>query len=241
MISDQHARIERLDQCLDEIGALGIERVWSLGDLVGYGDDAAMVVKTTRERCELSLKGNHDASVVGEADWFYELIPDWLKLTHRRARAQLDQDHLDWIKSLKPAARRDGVCLYHGSFSDPLFGSSEDFEEALRIFSSGARISLVGHTHLPLAMGYSGGREVELIQPAGGEAVDLTRRKQWILNPGTSGLYQSDRWPDNVPPKTRAGRENQIDRRSGWMELSDDRAVWHRFGPTPSPRVTQGD
>ena len=65
LISDIHANLEALTAVFDDIDRQGdIDAVYCLGDLVGYGPDPAQVVDLVRERCEFTLKGNHDLAIV---------------------------------------------------------------------------------------------------------------------------------------------------------------------------------
>ena len=41
-------------------------RCWCLGDLVGYGAQPDDCVQLARDRCDLSLAGNHDLVVTGD-------------------------------------------------------------------------------------------------------------------------------------------------------------------------------
>ena len=45
---------------------LTAEEVWCLGDLVGYGAQPDECVQLCRDRCDLSLAGNHDLVVTGD-------------------------------------------------------------------------------------------------------------------------------------------------------------------------------
>ena len=59
----------------------GVDEIWCLGDLVGYGAQPDECVALARERCDLCLAGNHDLVVTGELD-----IADF-SLERRRGRA----------------------------------------------------------------------------------------------------------------------------------------------------------
>lgn len=66
VISDVHANLPALEAVLDDIEARGIERVWCLGDTVGYGASPVECLRLVREQCELVLAGNHDLAAVGD-------------------------------------------------------------------------------------------------------------------------------------------------------------------------------
>lgn len=66
VISDVHGNLQALEAVLADIDARGIERIWCLGDTVGYGAQPVECLRLVRERCELVLAGNHDLAVVGD-------------------------------------------------------------------------------------------------------------------------------------------------------------------------------
>ena len=74
IISDVHSNIQALDTALEWIDDQGIEEIICLGDVVGYGADPNVCCERIRERCRVTLMGNHDAAVVGvmDTDYYYD-------------------------------------------------------------------------------------------------------------------------------------------------------------------------
>ncbi len=68
MISDIHANLPALEAVLAAIDAAGVEEIWCLGDVVGYGAEPDACADLVRERCSLCLVGNHDLAVLGVLD-----------------------------------------------------------------------------------------------------------------------------------------------------------------------------
>ena len=66
LLSDVHGNLPAFEAVLADIEAAGAEQLWCLGDLVGYGAQPDECVALARERCDLSLAGNHDLVVTGE-------------------------------------------------------------------------------------------------------------------------------------------------------------------------------
>lgn len=66
VISDVHANLPALVAVLDDIKCRGIDRIWCLGDTVGYGAEPLQCLRLVHERCELVLAGNHDLAAVGD-------------------------------------------------------------------------------------------------------------------------------------------------------------------------------
>ena len=66
LLSDVHGNRPAFEAVLDDVDSEGAEEIWCLGDLVGYGAEPDECVALARERCNLSLAGNHDLVVTGE-------------------------------------------------------------------------------------------------------------------------------------------------------------------------------
>ena len=67
IISDVHANLPALDAVLEHAGEY--DRVWCLGDIVGYGPDPNECIDRIADLPGLMcVKGNHDAAILGEID-----------------------------------------------------------------------------------------------------------------------------------------------------------------------------
>jgi putative phosphoesterase len=161
IISDVHGNIHALDAVLADVEAQHPDRVYCLGDLVGYGAFPNEVVGRIRERGIPTIIGNYDDGVGFERD---ECGCAYKEETDR----QLGQRSLEWTKAhtiadnkaflrgLLPQIRfeADGkrVLLVHGSprkineylFEDRPLSSFERLAQ-----SSDADVILFGHTHVP--------------------------------------------------------------------------------------------
>jgi diadenosine tetraphosphatase ApaH/serine/threonine PP2A family protein phosphatase len=91
-----------------------------------------------------------------------------------------------YLEPLEPSGRENGVDLYHGSPRDPIWEYILTGEAALAALeASSARLVLVGHSHVPLAIVLNRGRLGGGLAPGDSEA-DL-RKGRWLLNPGSVG------------------------------------------------------
>ena len=70
IISDLHSNSEALEAVLEHIRAAGVERVYCLGDVVGYGPEPERCVDLVRERAQICLMGNHDEALFRDASDF---------------------------------------------------------------------------------------------------------------------------------------------------------------------------
>jgi diadenosine tetraphosphatase ApaH/serine/threonine PP2A family protein phosphatase len=183
VISDIHANLPALEAVAEAIENEAPDAVWCLGDLVGYGAQPNECVRWAMSSTAVCLAGNHDLGVLGVLDLAdfagdAATAAEWTRgVLHKAEREQL--------KALPVTAEREGVGLYHGSPRDPVWEYVLTWEAARdAIRDSGLDLTLVGHSHVPLAIvdgrGAIGGHA-----PAGHEA-DL-RHGKWLLNPGSVG------------------------------------------------------
>jgi diadenosine tetraphosphatase ApaH/serine/threonine PP2A family protein phosphatase len=184
VISDVHANRHALAAVLDAIAAAGAEELWCLGDLVGYGPQPNECCREVAARAELCLAGNHDLVVLGTLS-----IGDFAGDAAAAARwtqSVLDDDGRDFLAGLPSSGERDGVALYHGSARDPVWEYVLTDEAAWSTLqATEAPLVLVGHSHVPLAVGLAGD-ELEGGLATDGTEVDLARGRV-LLNPGSVG------------------------------------------------------
>jgi diadenosine tetraphosphatase ApaH/serine/threonine PP2A family protein phosphatase len=208
VFSDIHANAPALEAALEAVGRF--DRLWLLGDIVGYGPHPDAVVERLRELDAVAVQGNHDAAVLGRipVGAFNDLARAAVRWTAETMRPQ----NLAWLAEL-PERREEGdFTLVHGSPRDPLW------EYLLSIPAARANLGafdtpycLVGHTHHQLAFRDDDGR-VEALLAEDHPRLTLDARRS-ILNPGSVGQ------PRDGDP--RAGAMT-VDTESGVVE-------WLRF------------
>ncbi len=159
IISDIHGNLEALEAVLADIDHRGIPEVICLGDIVGYGPDPAACVDLVRDRCRVTIRGNHDDAAINGPIGFTPLARDAIEWTERVLRPRFwrggSRGRWDFLKTLPLQTKWQGFLLVHGSPRDPtseyimdreiLFDPGK-FEELFALFD---RVCLVGHTHIP--------------------------------------------------------------------------------------------
>ena len=119
LLSDVHGNLPAFEAVLDDVDSEGAEEIWCLGDLVGYGAEPDDCVALARERCNLSLAGNHDLVVTGEIP-----ISDFSSDAAAAARwtqENIAEDTMAYLKGLEPADPEREPALYHASPRDPVW------------------------------------------------------------------------------------------------------------------------
>src|SRR5687768_4102306 len=121
VISDIHSNLPALVAVLSDIESRqpGMDQLWCLGDVVGYGATPDACAALTANLAEVCLAGNHDLVVRGDLDISYfttgaEAAARWTMGTiSARTRA--------FLAPLQPLERGHPAGLYHASPRDPVW------------------------------------------------------------------------------------------------------------------------
>jgi len=187
VISDIHGNLYAFEAVLDALEKDPPDKIWSLGDTVGYGPQPNRCAALVQERATVSLAGNHDLGVLGANE-----VASLLDFRHDAAAAGrwtqevLSDEARTYLAGLEPLAKVDGVELFHASPRDPVWDyvlTAEGALDALELTE--APLVLVGHSHVALAIGIIGETLDGGLAPEGSE-VDLASGR-WLLNPGSVG------------------------------------------------------
>lgn len=165
IISDVHANAEALRTVLADIERRGVKRIFSLGDIIGYGPDPLECVDLVRTHCEWSLMGNHDFSVLYEPTNFnpgaeqaaywtrsqFDAEPDAAKRASRyEFLGQLRVRVMDKVPETEIP-----LLAVHGSPRRPIneYIFPDDCisapDKVSTIFERVPKLCVVGHTHVP--------------------------------------------------------------------------------------------
>jgi predicted phosphodiesterase len=191
VLSDIHSNLVALDAVLADAGPA--DRVWHLGDVVGYGPDPDGVVARLVELDAVGVRGNHDAAAVDgtEIDWFNPDARRAIEWTRERMSAGTRR----WLAELPETRVEAGFAMVHGSLRDPTWEyvtTTPVARASLAILvERGLRHGLFGHTHLPAVFRDDDGR-VESARPSTGSTLRLDDRAT-LLNPGSVGQPRDGR------------------------------------------------
>jgi putative phosphoesterase len=149
-LSDAHGNAAGLERCLRALEQEGAERIYFLGDAVGYFPEENAVLDLLRSRQVTCLRGNHEALLLGELR-----LPPERDQVYRiaDARRRIRPEYREWIEQwpdrLEVQVAGHRLLLMHGSPADPLEGYVYP-DSDLSAFD-GLRFDAVvmGHTHRP--------------------------------------------------------------------------------------------
>jgi diadenosine tetraphosphatase ApaH/serine/threonine PP2A family protein phosphatase len=183
-MSDIHGNINALEAVLHDAGK--VERVWCLGDLVGYGPDPNECIKKIRslKNC-ICLMGNHDSAVLGNMDM--EAFNRDARLSVEWNQRIIKPENMNFLKHLPEKHVEDRVTLVHGSPRNPVWEYILDWQVAMNNFDYfETDLCFVGHTHIPVIFQMIEeelGSQLQILSPVG--PVELIGKA--IVNPGSVG------------------------------------------------------
>lgn len=210
LMSDVHGNLPALRSVFEDVDRVGVDAVWCLGDLVGYGAQPAECVALAEERCDRCLLGNHDLVVLDRLD-VATFSPN-AAIAAEWTAGRLGAEARSFLERLRTHEPDPPVGLYHASPRDPVWEYVLSTVQAVSCMEAmPARVGAVGHSHVALFFTRDDGDVPNgSLAPAGTE-VDLASGR-WILNPGG------------------VGQPRDGDPRAAWMLLDLDRstASWRR-------------
>lgn len=201
LISDIHSNLEALEAVLKDIEAQGVDTIYCLGDIVGYGPNPCECVDAVMG-LPVVLLGNHDQGALFDPEGFNpqaERAIFWTRnqLESPAARRELREKRWEFLAE-RPRTYRDEkepVLYVHGSARNPLneYVFPEDIynqRKMERIFALIERYCFQGHTHVP-------GIFTESLQFYSPEEIDnvfeLDNRKA-MINVGSVGQPRDGDW-----------------------------------------------
>ena len=155
IIGDIHANLAAFTVVLDDIERRGrVEKVWCLGDVVGYGPDPHDCIELLQQTNHVGVAGNHDWAAIGKINTA-EFNPDAAAACHWTAQ-QLSPADIEYLGNLPLVIEEGDFTLVHGSPREPIWEyltSTGTAKENFAYFKS--PFCLVGHSHVPLVFSYN--------------------------------------------------------------------------------------
>jgi predicted phosphodiesterase len=158
LISDIHSNLEALETVLKDIEKHGVQEIYCLGDIVGYGPNPRECVDLAM-KCHMVLLGNHDQGAMFDPDGFNppaERAIFWTRsqLESTAENHQKKEERWGFLADRPRMHKENGYLFVHGSARNPLneYVFPEDIynqRKMDRIFALVDRYCFQGHTHVP--------------------------------------------------------------------------------------------
>jgi diadenosine tetraphosphatase ApaH/serine/threonine PP2A family protein phosphatase len=183
--TDIHGNRHAFEAVIAAAESTGVEELWCLGDLVGYGGDPDASVALAREHCTVCLAGNHDLAVVGTLS--LEEFSRGASLAAQWTRDVIQPETREFLLSLEPSGSAEDVGLFHASPRDPIWEYVLSGLTAELCFdATDFRVSLIGHSHVALSFDRQEGSPAAGTTRKEGTELDLATGR-WLVNPGSTG------------------------------------------------------
>jgi len=149
ILSDIHGNLHALEKVMQDIRSRNPDRIFCLGDLVGYGAFPEEIVAVAREQFHITLAGNHDHAAVGLTD--ISVFNPYAFQAALWTRQQLTPDAHDYLRNRPFTHKERNLLFAHSSPGQPeqwfYVFSDQEAEETMR--STRAGTAFIGHTHVP--------------------------------------------------------------------------------------------
>jgi len=185
ILGDIHANLAAFEAVLRDADVRGgFDKIWCLGDMVGYGPDPHECIELLCRYEHVCIAGNHDWAAIGRMN-----TSDFNPAAAQACRwtgGQLTRQDKNYLQNLPLTLCHGDFTLVHGSPREPIWEyllSVEAAQANFAYFETG--ICLVGHSHVPLAFKYVNDAAV---YEAFGDGASLTLGgDRLIINPGGVG------------------------------------------------------
>lgn len=186
IFADVHGNLEACNAVWEDLRAQAPTRIFSLGDMVGYGPDPLEVLEFLEHNQVAMLQGNHEWALRGHgrAAWFNPMALEALQ----RTRELLGPEAIDRLQALPYAMVVEECRFVHGfpphSCLEYAFKAWE-VEFAMQFTRLPERIHFVGHTHMLGLYEWRDGRVLRHCLEEGRRRLDPAAK--WLVNVGSVG------------------------------------------------------
>jgi putative phosphoesterase len=156
LVSDAHGNSLAFDRAVALLLAQGAERLYFLGDAIGYVPSSAVLDSLARLGHQVQcIRGNHEAMLLeGQSDSVRDRIYQLETLRPHLTSSQLEMI-ASWPTFRNEVIDSQKVLLVHGSPTDPTYGYVYP-ETDLRGFAPEADWVFMGNTHHPFIREHGG-------------------------------------------------------------------------------------
>ncbi len=158
VISDLHSNLEAVTSVLEDIKKQGVEEIYCLGDIIGYGPNPNEVLKLSG-KFMLTIIGNHDEAVLcgkGLED-FNPVAAEailWTRdeIFYPTASQELSARNKRYLQNMKKRVRKETFLFAHGSAisnMEYIMAYYDALQTFKYIAQNNIKVCFVGHTHRP--------------------------------------------------------------------------------------------
>jgi predicted phosphodiesterase len=202
VVSDIHSNLEALVSVLDDIKENGVQDIYCLGDIIGYGPNPMEALEICK-KFKLNLMGNHDLAVyskegIDNFNWIAAMAANWTRRL-LQPDSPLEEDkskseNWEFLSRLKPIKAVGRVLFAHGTCNGNMeyIFKTEDAEPTFAYMAErGLTTCFVGHTHVPCVITEDG---EYIAQSEGAVYPRIGVGERLIINVGSVGQPRDKDW-----------------------------------------------
>lgn len=186
LLSDVHSNLDALDVVLRRFEIEKVDRVYCLGDIVGYGASPNECVERVHAACHGSVLGNHDDAVIGGTSIQY--FNPYARAAIEWTARVLTEENLLYVQSLPLTLVEKGVLLVHATPANPArwdyILQPSDALPHFQVMKPGTT-AFIGHSHVPAMFDDPAGKRSIINVGSVGQPRDRDPR-------ASCGIYDTD-------------------------------------------------
>ncbi len=185
ILGDIHSNLTAFQAVLQDLDSRGgFDRIWCLGDVVGYGPEPHRCIELLQQYDYVCIAGNHDWAAVGSID-ISDFNPDAAQAC-RWTEQSMSLEDKEYLKGLPAIISIDEFTLAHGSPREPIWEYLLSVGQAVDNFQHfNTNFCLIGHSHIPLV--FEQQSDTVTLQNFPDGAVLTLGKNRLIINPGSVG------------------------------------------------------
>ncbi len=190
IISDIHSNLEALEVVLRRLEAEKVDRIYCLGDIVGYGANPNECTDLVRTLCHAAVIGNHDDALLGRTSiqYFNPYARSAIEWTGR----VFTDINLEYLKSLPMTYSDDSFLLVHATPDEPekwnYILRPDDAEPHYKAMKNGTT-AFIGHSHVALRFDDPVGNRAIINVGSVGQPRDRDPRSSFGIYDTDTGTY----------------------------------------------------
>lgn len=151
LISDIHGNYEALKSVIDAIDNIGVDKIYCLGDVVGYYSRINECCELLRNRGIETIMGNHDWYLISGSGCPRSKTANECIAFHREI---ITKDNFEWISKFKICHKLDKFIMFHGGFENPIDEYMKPEENLFKNNNNSYFAS--GHSHMQMIKEFGG-------------------------------------------------------------------------------------
>ncbi|MBE9247823.1 metallophosphoesterase family protein [Dolichospermum sp. LEGE 00240] len=191
-----HGNYEALDAVLLDIDSQKAEKIFCVGDLVGYGPHPNAVINQIRSLDIPTCAGCWDEDIVEGLNACDCSYPSLLAekrgfQAHEWTNKEIHPENREFLASLPYSLQWQNLAFVHGSphsNHEYLLPELDAFVALERVLSTGADVLFCGHTHVPYSRNLDAGElQVQVANQAASRKISFSSALKKIVNVGSVG------------------------------------------------------